>query len=80
MRKPERVSRMAKVCADTPARIFRRRERKDKGWRDKREKAVALPIGSINGRGTIERAVTPIAADINQLDAPVASHRAQHIF
>lgn len=53
VRKPERVSRMAKVCADTPARIFGRRERKDKGWRDKREKAVALPIGSINGRGTI---------------------------
>lgn len=52
MRELERESRMAK--ADTPARIFREEGKKsDEGIR-KRKKAVApVPMGSINGRGTI---------------------------
>ncbi len=45
MRKPERVSKMAKFCVVTPVRIFGRRERK--GWRmeDKRKKLWHCQLG-----------------------------------
>lgn len=59
MKKPARVRRIPKVCADTPGRIFReegKKKERDEGTEGQRikEKAVALPIGSIqvSGHGT----------------------------